>query len=37
MKIMFGVVDVIDRHPNSADITLYDPKNMKLYYVSYKD
>ncbi len=37
MKIKFGNVDVIDRHPNSADITLYDPKNNKLYYVSYKD
>jgi hypothetical protein len=37
MKIKFGDVDVIDRHPNSADITLYDPKNSKLYYVSYKN
>lgn len=37
MKIKFGDVDVFDRRPNSANITLYDPKNMKLYYVSYKD
>lgn len=37
MKIMFGEVDVIDRHPNSANITLYDTKNRRLYYVSYKD
>jgi hypothetical protein len=37
MKIKFGDVDVFDRRPNSADITLFDPKNMKLYYVSYKD
>ena len=37
MKINFGNVDVINRHPNSADITLYDPKRSKLYYVSYKN
>ena len=37
MKIKFGNVDVIDRHSNSADITLYDPKNSKLYYVNYKN
>jgi hypothetical protein len=36
MKILFGDVDVIGRHPHSAVITLYDTKNGKLYYVSYK-
>jgi hypothetical protein len=37
MKIRFGNVDVIDRNPNSADITLYDPRSGRLYYVSYKN
>jgi len=37
MKIMFGDVLVDSLHPISADITLYDPKTKKLYYVSYKN
>jgi len=37
MKIMFGDVVVNGLHPIVADITLYDPKNRKLYYVSYKN
>ena len=37
MKIMFGDVLVNSLHPISADITLYDPQNRKLYYVSYKN
>jgi len=34
---MFGEVIVNGLHPTVADITLYDPRNMKLYYVSYKN
>jgi hypothetical protein len=37
MKIMFGDVLVNSLRPISADITLYDPQNRKLYYVSYKN
>jgi hypothetical protein len=36
MKIMFWSVELHGRQPTSADIILYNPKNKRLYYVSYK-
>jgi len=36
MKIMFCYVILHDRQPTAADIILYNPKNKRLYYVSYK-
>jgi len=36
MKIMFVSVTLHDREPTADDIILYDTKNRKLYYVSFK-
>jgi len=36
MKIMFCYVILHDRQPTAANIILYNPKNKRLYYVSYK-
>jgi hypothetical protein len=36
MKIMFWEVVLHGREPTAADIILYDSRNKKLYYVSYK-
>ena len=36
MKIMFWSVVLHGREPTGADIILYDPRNKRLYYVSYK-
>ena len=36
MKIMFWSVVIHGHQPTGADIILYDPRNKRLYYVSYK-
>lgn len=36
LKIMFWSVILHGREPTAADIILYDPRNKRLYYVSYK-
>lgn len=36
LKIMFWSVVLHGREPTAADIIMYDPRNKRLYYVSYQ-